>query len=76
MTNRKINYFFFKCRPRPTVVYIIVICRQPCALHTSWYTVGYTTPQGGEFTVLCQGYTCTIVFMWVNIPLRGGYINP
>ena len=45
------NYFdllFFKCRPRPTVMYIIVIYRQPCALHIS--CTPYTTPHG-EFTV-------------------------
>ena len=43
LTHMKV--FFFKCRPRPTVVYIIVIYRQPCALYISWYTVHH--PLGG-----------------------------
>ena len=45
-------------RPRPTVVYIIVIYRQPCVLHISWYTVHY--PSGG---VHCAWSGGTIVFM-------------
>ena len=39
-------------------MYIIVIYRQPCALHIPWYTVHY--PRGGEFSVL--GQEETIVF--------------
>jgi len=61
LTHMKV--FFFKCRPRPTVVYIIVIYRQPCALYISWYTVHH--PSWEEFTVLGQGgYSC---FQGVNI---------
>jgi len=69
LTNRKI--FFFKCRPRPTVVYKIVIYRQPCALHISWYTVHH--PSGVVHCAWSGGYNC---FQGVNIPIRGGYINP
>ena len=70
MTNRKI--VFFKCMLRPTVVYIIVIYRQPCALHISWYTVHHPSRVGSS--LLGQGgYNC---FRGVNIPIRGGYINP
>ena len=55
---------------RPTVVYIIVIYKQPCALHISWYTVHH--PSGG-----CS--LCLVRYnnQGVNIPsIRGGYINP
>jgi len=47
------KYFFFKCRPRPTVVYTIVIYRQPCALHISWYTVHH--PSGGSSLCWVRG---------------------
>jgi len=51
-----------------SVVYIIVIYRQPCVLHISWYTVHHPSG-GGEFTVLGQGgYKC---FQGVNIPPYG-----
>ena len=39
-------------------MYIIVIYRQPCVY--TYLGTPYTTPQGGEFTVLGQGDT--IVF--------------
>ena len=69
LTNRKI--FFFNCMPRPIVVYIglIVIYRQPCALHISWYTVHRTS--GG---IHCARSGDTIVFRgWIFPPLRNGY---
>ena len=54
-------------------MYIILIYRQPCALHIPWYTVH--RPSGGSSLCLVRGgYNC---FQRVNIfPLWGGYINP
>ena len=45
-------------RVRFYIIRIIVIYRQPCALHIYWYTVHHPSG-GGEFTVLGQrGYNC------------------
>jgi len=55
-------------------VYIIVIYRQPGALHISWYTVYHRSGGGGGSLCLVRGDT--IVFRGSILPLRGGYINP
>jgi len=53
------------------IAYIIVICRQPCALHISSYTVHQ--PSGGVHCAWSGGYNC---FQGVNIPHTGWLHKP